>query len=115
MDQKIKKEHLSETQLADSLMIIAQRYKEFNDNIITSEENLRTELKQKVSKLSLVEINNVIRLHNRAHKEVVYGEKLFIYLFRLMTLNKISNYDLYKLFMMSIDWPLQVPCEELKL
>ena len=52
--------------------------------------------------------NQLIRLHNIAPQEQVYGESLYIQLQELKAQKIISEEDVEKFFILSLEWPLDI-------
>ena len=47
-------------------------------------------------------------LHNLAAEEEVYGESLYMKLLELKSQNLISDDDVERLFILSLEWPLDI-------
>ena len=59
-------------------------------------------------KLSAKEKKIVFKLHNEAYDGETYGKKLCQYCRRLVKAGKISDNDVNRIFILSVDWPLHV-------
>lgn len=59
-------------------------------------------------KLSLSEANLLIRLHNEATDDWVYGERLHFHLQQLFSMNKIQVQMIDQLYLLSVDWPFDL-------
>ena len=70
--------------------------------------NLRVEIKMLVDRdvITIEQANDLFRLHNDAFKDETYGEKLFYAFSDLCEQGKLDEDEIGKLYLLSVDWPL---------
>ena len=59
-------------------------------------------------KLSLEEKNRIFYLHNSASNDEKYGQRLLHYVLELVADGKLEEKDDYRIFIYSIDWPVDI-------
>lgn len=97
------------TNLEQYLDVCIGQYKEyFEENKLTKETNLKKFITEQLPELSKVEKNNILKLHNSACEDTVYGQNLYHYLQELVEMGKIAPGTEDKLFVLSVDWPLDM-------
>ena len=58
--------------------------------------------------LSTAQQNKIFDLHNYAYSDQVYGERLYQYLRELVEIRRLSAVDVDHLYILSVDWPIDV-------
>ena len=63
--------------------------------------------------LSLDEKNKIFHLHNSASNDEKYGQRLLHYVLELVAEGKLEEKDDYRIFIYSIDWPVDIQIDKI--
>merc|ERR1719460_2059280 len=86
--------------------MVMRKYREFSSNKLSEKTNIRNVVTSQHQKLTRLEMNTIIYLHNQGIEDEIYGQRLFSFCAKLSMDGKVDSNFANQVYVLSVDWPV---------